>query len=77
MLDTDLIKHQEYFGSSNEFIKSLKQNSASSNWETSGHILSEVTQRLASCNYELGTKWGQEVSTPFRLHVTNINIVFG
>ncbi|KAF7837496.1 cellulose synthase-like protein G2 [Senna tora] len=58
--DTDLIKLQEYFGSSNELIKSLIQN-RSSNFGTNVYALLEETHLLASCYYEIGTKWGLEV----------------
>lgn len=62
MLDSDLMKLEEYFGSSNEFLKSLSQNYISSNMRTDEHALQVETQLLASCNYEIGTKWGQEVT---------------
>jgi len=58
--DTDS-KLQEYVGISNEFIKSLKQN-CSPNIVTDGNALPiKETLLLASCNYEIGTKWGKEV----------------
>ena len=61
MLGCDLPQLKEYFGSSNEFIKSLTQNYTSdlvSRW----HALLEEPHLLAACRYEIGTKWGQEVS---------------
>ncbi|KAL5068300.1 hypothetical protein RYX36_019187 [Vicia faba] len=58
--DTDL-ELQEYVGKSNDFIKSLKQNSIP-NLVTVGNALPiEETLLLASCDYENGTKWGKEV----------------
>lgn len=58
--DTDS-KLQEYVGTSNEFIKSLKQN-CSPNIVTDGNALPiKETLLLASCNYEIGSKWGKEV----------------
>ena len=60
MLDTD-VELQEYFGTSNKFIKSLKQN-CTPDLVTGGNALpDEETLLLASCNYEIGTKWGKEV----------------
>lgn len=58
---TDLIELGQYFGSSNELIKSLNQNYIRSNVENNGRALLEGTRLLASCNYEIGTQWGQEV----------------
>ncbi|TKY51840.1 Cellulose synthase protein G2 [Spatholobus suberectus] len=58
--DTDL-ELQQYVGASNEFIKSLKQNCTPDSI-TVGHTLpEEEISLLASCNYEIGTKWGKEV----------------
>ncbi|XP_061356803.1 cellulose synthase-like protein G2 [Gastrolobium bilobum] len=58
--DTDL-ELRQYFGTFNEFIKSLKQN-CTPNVVSVGHTLpKEETLILASCNYEIGTKWGKEV----------------
>nr|KYP60780.1 Cellulose synthase-like protein G2 [Cajanus cajan] len=58
--DTDL-ELQQYVGTSNELIKSLKQNYTPDS-VTVGHTLpQEETLLLASCNYETGTKWGKEV----------------
>lgn len=60
MLDTDH-EIREYVGTSNEFIKSLQQN-CSPKLVTVGPTLAvEETLLLASCNYEIGTKWGVEV----------------
>ncbi|KAJ7954754.1 Cellulose synthase [Quillaja saponaria] len=58
--DTDLPELQKVFGSSNEFIKSLHPNHKAK-LVTGGHELLKETQLLASCTYETGTKWGQEV----------------
>ncbi|MED6157240.1 hypothetical protein PIB30_021584 [Stylosanthes scabra] len=57
---TDLTQLKEYFGSSNEFIKSLMQNYTSDS-VSGGNALLEETHLLASCKYEISTKWGQEV----------------
>ena len=58
--ETDLIQLKENFGSSHEFIKSLTQNYTS--YLVSGrNALLEEPHLLASCKYETGTKWGQEV----------------
>ncbi|KAK7391644.1 hypothetical protein VNO78_20061 [Psophocarpus tetragonolobus] len=58
--DTDL-EIQQYVGTSNEFIKSLNQNCTLYS-ATVGHTLPrEEILHLASCNYEIGTKWGKEV----------------
>ncbi|TKY59208.1 Cellulose synthase protein G2 [Spatholobus suberectus] len=55
---TDLLQLKEFFGSSNEFIRSLTQNYT--NDLVNGQNLEEP-HLLASCKYEIGTKWGQEV----------------
>ncbi|XP_061353622.1 cellulose synthase-like protein G2 [Gastrolobium bilobum] len=57
---TDLLQLKEYFGSSNEFIKSLNQN-YTSDLASGRNSLLEEPHLLASCKYEIGTKWGQEV----------------
>ncbi|XP_004505391.1 cellulose synthase-like protein G2 [Cicer arietinum] len=57
---TDLLQHQEYFGSSNEFIKSLTQNYTSV-FPSSRNTLLKECHLLASCRYDVGTKWGQYV----------------
>lgn len=61
MLDTDL-GLQQYFGTSNELIKSLKQNYTPYLVNGDHALPEEETLFLASCNYEIGTKWGKEVS---------------
>ncbi|PNX99676.1 cellulose synthase-like protein g2-like, partial [Trifolium pratense] len=58
--DTDF-ELQEYVGTSNEFIKSLKQNSTPNIVNVGSALPIEETLILASCNYENGTKWGIEV----------------
>ncbi|KAG4970893.1 hypothetical protein GLYMA_13G174300v4 [Glycine max] len=58
---TDLLQLKEYFGSSNEFIRSLNQNYTSDLVSGQKYALLEEPHFLASCNYEIGTKWGQEV----------------
>ncbi|KAK7319743.1 hypothetical protein RJT34_04468 [Clitoria ternatea] len=57
---TDLQKLKEYFGSSNDFIKSVAQN-CTSDLAYDRNALLEEPRLLASCEYEIGTKWGQEV----------------
>ncbi|KAG4983757.1 hypothetical protein AAZX31_10G179000 [Glycine max] len=57
---TDL-ELRQYVGTSNGFIKSLKQHCTPDS-DTVGHTLpEEETLLLASCNYEIGTEWGKEV----------------
>ncbi|XP_057748259.1 cellulose synthase-like protein G2 [Arachis stenosperma] len=58
---TDLTQLKEYFGSSNEFIKSLTQNYTSDSASGGNALLEGETHLLASCEYEINTKWGQEV----------------
>ncbi|KAK7343998.1 hypothetical protein VNO77_13180 [Canavalia gladiata] len=59
--DTDL-ELQLYVGTSNKFIKSLEQNWRTPDSVSVGHTLpEEEILLLASCDYEIGTKWGAEV----------------
>ncbi|KAI4317977.1 hypothetical protein L6164_025795 [Bauhinia variegata] len=58
--DTNLPELQMHYGSSNEFIKSLNQNYRK-DLVNGGHGILEETHLLASCHYEVSTKWGQEV----------------
>jgi len=60
MLDTDL-ELQQYVGTSNEFIKSLNQKGTADSVTVGRTFPEEETLLLASCNYEIGTKWGKEV----------------
>ncbi|RZC03813.1 Cellulose synthase-like protein G2, partial [Glycine soja] len=53
---TDLLQLKEYFGSSNEFIRSLAQNCTSDLVSGQKYALLEEPHFLASCNYEIGTK---------------------
>ncbi|KAK7362782.1 hypothetical protein VNO77_04904 [Canavalia gladiata] len=57
---TDLLQFKEYLGSSNEFIRSLTQN-YKSDLVSGQNVLLEEPHLLASCEYEIGTKWGNEV----------------
>nr|KYP76313.1 Cellulose synthase-like protein G2 [Cajanus cajan] len=57
---TDLLKLKEYFGTSNEFIRSLTQNYTRDLAFGKNELLEEP-HLLASCEYEIGSKWGQEV----------------
>ncbi|KAK7268726.1 hypothetical protein RIF29_21434 [Crotalaria pallida] len=78
---------QEYFGQSNQLIKSLKKNYTP--YLMSAELASpkEETLLLASCNYENGTEWGKEVGflygtvcedvrTGFFLHCNGWNSVY-
>lgn len=59
----NLAKLKDCFGSSNEFIKSIGQihkPKTIKDIELSSTLLQEA-QFLASCNYEKGTKWGEQV----------------
>ncbi|XP_027367287.1 cellulose synthase-like protein G2 [Abrus precatorius] len=58
--DTDL-ELQQYVGTSNEFIKSLEQNCIPDSVTVGDILPKEEILHLASCNYEIGTKWGKEV----------------
>ncbi|KAK7400632.1 hypothetical protein VNO78_11860 [Psophocarpus tetragonolobus] len=58
---TDMLQLKESFGSSNEFIRSLSQNYTSDLVSGQKYALLGEPHFLASCNYEIGTKWGQEV----------------
>ncbi|CAJ1939154.1 unnamed protein product [Sphenostylis stenocarpa] len=58
---TDLLKQKEHFGSSNEFIGSLDQNYSSDLVSDQKYALLDELHFLASCKYEIGTKWGKEV----------------
>lgn len=58
--ETDLLQLKEYFGSSHEFIKSFTQNYTSDLASGRNAFIQEL-HLLASCKYETGTKWGQEV----------------
>ncbi|KAK7316614.1 hypothetical protein RJT34_00206 [Clitoria ternatea] len=60
MSGIDMQKLKEYFGSSNDFIKSLAQN-YTSYLASDRNALQDESHLLASCEYEIGTKWGQEV----------------
>ena len=54
----DPIELRQSFGLSNEFIKSLL-----GNYKANAKMAQIAeTQQLASCTYEDGTKWGEEVS---------------
>lgn len=53
--DTDFMEIKQFFGQSNEFIKSLGRN-----YKPSSTLVHE-TLLLASCSYENHTKWGEEV----------------
>ncbi|KAI8009677.1 Cellulose synthase-like protein G2 [Camellia lanceoleosa] len=59
--DVDIMKCKRYFGSSNDFIKSLGQHYKPNHSDFSNAMLFKETQILASCDYENQTKWGKEV----------------
>ncbi|CAL8074787.1 unnamed protein product [Prunus armeniaca] len=77
--DGDPMKLRESFGPSNEFIKSLHQNNKPDMLIHRKNALLNEAQLLASCAFENGTEWGEEVGfmygsvaedyvTGFRLH---------
>lgn len=68
--ETDLLQLKEYFGSSHEFIKSFTQNYTSDLASGRNAFIQEL-HLLASCKYETGTKWGQEV-TGLYLSITQL-----
>ncbi|XP_027348343.1 cellulose synthase-like protein G2 [Abrus precatorius] len=57
---TDMLQLKENFGSSNEFIRSHTQNYTSDLVSVHNALLEEPNL-LASCEYEIDTKWGKEV----------------
>ncbi|KAF8014561.1 hypothetical protein BT93_H0396 [Corymbia citriodora subsp. variegata] len=86
---SDLMDLKKLFGHSNEFIKYLWQKEKPSKNTIAGDsaALRKETQLLASCGYENGTKWGQEVGfmyysvvedyfTSFTLHCKGWTSVF-
>ncbi|KAL9327404.1 hypothetical protein ACSQ67_008049 [Phaseolus vulgaris] len=58
---SDLLQQKEQFGSSNEFIRSLDGNNTSDLVSDQKYAFLEEPHFLASCSYEIGTKWGEEV----------------
>ncbi|KAI6694153.1 hypothetical protein NL676_021863 [Syzygium grande] len=60
---TDVMDLRKLFGNSKEFIKYLQQNDLPSRNVILGNSAAfwKEAQFLASCGYENGTKWGQEV----------------
>ncbi|XP_016647665.1 PREDICTED: cellulose synthase-like protein G2 isoform X2 [Prunus mume] len=77
--DGDPMKLRQSFGPSNEFIKSLHQNKKPDILIHRKNALLNEAQLLASCAFENGTEWGEEVGfmygsvvedyfTGFRLH---------
>ncbi|KAG6395206.1 hypothetical protein SASPL_145847 [Salvia splendens] len=58
---------KEYYGSSNDFIKSIPK-IYRPNYPTNALLTNEALQKevqlVASCSYDIGTKWGQEASHP-------------
>ncbi|XP_047950683.1 cellulose synthase-like protein E1 [Salvia hispanica] len=58
--NVDLNQLNEYYGSSNEFIKSIYR-SYKMNFSSTDESMQKEVQLLASCSYDKGTKWGQEV----------------
>lgn len=63
-IGTDVTDLRKLFGNSKEFIKYLQQNDLPSRNVILGNSAAfwKEAQFLASCGYENGTKWGQEVS---------------
>ncbi|XP_042026830.1 cellulose synthase-like protein G3 [Salvia splendens] len=81
---------KEYYGSSNDFIKSIPK-IYRPNYPTNALLTNEALQKevqlVASCSYDIGTKWGQEVGyryfavvedyfTGFNLHCEGWNSVY-
>ncbi|KAF8014564.1 hypothetical protein BT93_H0398 [Corymbia citriodora subsp. variegata] len=58
---SDLMDLKKLFGHSNEFIKYLWLKEKPSKNTIASAALGKETQLLASCGYENGTKWGEEV----------------
>ncbi|GAB4843216.1 hypothetical protein Ancab_013183 [Ancistrocladus abbreviatus] len=61
--DMNLLQLKQRYGTSNQFIKSLKQSLRGtdiSRGELSSTLFSEI-KHLACCSYEEGTQWGQQV----------------
>ncbi|XP_052727332.1 cellulose synthase-like protein G1 isoform X2 [Vigna angularis] len=84
---SDLLQQKDQFGSSNEFGSSLDRDYTSESVSDQKHTLLEESHLLASCNYEIGTKWGEEVGflyysvvedylTGFMLHCNGWSSVF-
>ncbi|XP_012842665.1 PREDICTED: cellulose synthase-like protein G1 isoform X2 [Erythranthe guttata] len=62
--DVDLLRVKKYFGSSDEFIKSISRNykpSYSNDKKFLDNSLQNELHLLASCSYDNDTKWGKEV----------------
>ncbi|KAJ8631219.1 hypothetical protein MRB53_024542 [Persea americana] len=87
-LPKDLIQSRQWFGSSNELLKTLRPDYKcnAENGVQSNGLLQEA-HFLASCNYETGTKWGKQVGffydsvvedimTGIRLHCRGWNSVY-
>ncbi|KAE9453046.1 hypothetical protein C3L33_15045, partial [Rhododendron williamsianum] len=61
--DVDVMELKQYFGPSNEFIKSFGRHyKPKDHQHSSSVILMKETQFLASCAYENETKWAEEAS---------------
>ncbi|KAF7149643.1 hypothetical protein RHSIM_Rhsim02G0034900 [Rhododendron simsii] len=61
--DVDVMELKQYFGPSNEFIKSFGRLYKPKDHQHSSSVtLMKETQYLASCAYENETKWGKEAS---------------
>ncbi|XXG74461.1 hypothetical protein AAC387_Pa07g3174 [Persea americana] len=82
-LPKDLIQRRQWFGSSNELLKTLRPDYKCN---AENGLLQEA-HLLASCNYETGTKWGKQVGflydsvvedvmTGTRLHCRGWNSVY-
>ncbi|KAL7220162.1 hypothetical protein ACSBR2_013096 [Camellia fascicularis] len=63
--DVDIMKHKQYFGSSNDFIKSLGRHYKPNHCNFLNAMLFKETLFLASCAYENQTKWGKEANLLF------------
>ena len=64
-LPKDLIQLRQWFGHSNELLRTLpsdyKCNIVDNGLQSNG-LLQQEAHLLASCNYEKGTKWGKQAS---------------
>ncbi|XXG74467.1 hypothetical protein AAC387_Pa07g3178 [Persea americana] len=88
-LPKDLIQRRQWFGHSNELLRTLRSDykcNIVENGLQSNGLLQEA-HLLASCNYEKGTKWGKQVGfyydsvvedymTGFRLHCRGWNSIY-
>ncbi|TQD70064.1 hypothetical protein C1H46_044403 [Malus baccata] len=76
--DGDAMKLRQYFGPSNQFIKSLRQIKKPDHmFIQRNNAQPNESQLLASCAYEDGTKWGEEASTIKPLESMQVGFLYG